>query len=475
MEPVATRVFSLDEAVREALRENPTVDEALAAVRRADAVTAEARSFQLPRLDGRAGFTVQGPIPTFTITSPSPVPGQPPTTQEVAFGKTFTRSFGVNLTYDVDPFGRLRLNRLAAERQENVVRGGLYLTQNELVYAVQNVYLSALRAQELIGVAREAIEAAQEQLRVAQAQFRAGTAPEFDVLRASVQVSNLRQSLVTAQANHRRTLATLAQLTSLEPETRVELVPVVLPPEPDAVAIDTARLAIEPPAEAAPSDSGGLFTDRPLAATRAPRSLQSALAEAFDRRPEVYRAEWSRRAAEARVRFERRGNYPSVNLNAGFQYNPDQTGFAVETKTWSIVANVAIPIWDAGLARARVRQAQADVAAAAAQLESARDVVAEEVKRTLLDLQEATERRRAASANVAQAREALRIARVRYAAGLAPNVEVTDAEAALTEARSNEVNAAYDYLTALANLNRSLGRYAGETLIAQVRQASPTP
>src|SRR3712207_7540239 len=51
-----------------------------------------------------------------------------------------------------------------------------------------------------------------------------------------------------------------------------------------------------------------------------------------------------------------------------------------------------------------------------------------------------------------------------YTAGLAPNVEVTDAEAALTQARANEVNAAYDYVAALANLNRSLGRYASDTL-----------
>ena len=59
-----------------------------------------------------------------------------------------------------------------------------------------------------------------------------------------------------------------------------------------------------------------------------------------------------------------------------------------------------------------------------------------------------------------------------YTAGLAPNVEVTDAEAALTQARTNEVNAAYDYLSALANLNRSLGRYAGDTL-AMLNGAPP--
>jgi outer membrane protein len=458
-------VLSIDEAVQTALRRNPTLEDASASIRRAQAVVQEARAFMRPRLDAQTGLTIQGPIPTFAITQPPTVPGGQARTQEVAFGQTFSRNLSVSGTFDPDPFGRLRANRRIAERSVNVARGSLFVTQNELVFSVQNVYLTALRARELIAVAQEAIEAAREQLRVAEAQFRAGTAPEFDVLRASVQVANLRQSLVTADATYRRTLVSLAELLSLEPQTRVELVPLALPPEPDAVAAVATRRVLEPdgapasgPAETAAS--GGLV----------PQSVETALAEAYSRRPEVYRAEWTRRVAEAQLSLQRKGLTPSVNLGVHFLYTPDQTGFAVETKTWSIVANLAIPIWDAGLTRARVRQARAGVQSASAQAQSARDAVTEEVKRTLIDLEEAADRRRAAAANTVQAREALRIARVRYTAGLAPNVEVTDAEAALTQARSNEVNAAYDYLAALANLNRSLGRYAGDTLAMLVRK-----
>jgi outer membrane protein TolC len=320
----------------------------------------------------------------------------------------------------------------------------------------------------LISVSREAVAAAREQLRVAEAGLRAGTSPEFDVLRASVQVSNNRQGLVTAEANYRRTVASLAELVSLEPTTRLELVPVALPPEPDQVAVATARRALQ----ADPADPEANGPAAPPATIIAPanepaslpQSLETALAEAFTRRPEVFRAEWARRVAESRVRFERRGNLPSVGLGANFNFNPDQTGLAVEQQTYSIIANVAIPIWDAGLARARTRQARADVAAAGAQLRGARNNVAEEVRRALIDLEEARERRRAAVANTAQAREALRIAQVRYTAGLAPTVEVTDAEVALTQARTNEVNAAYDHVGSLANLNRSLGRYASDAL-----------
>ncbi|MBM3457628.1 MAG: TolC family protein [Armatimonadetes bacterium] len=131
------------------------------------------------------------------------------------------------------------------------------------------------------------------------------------------------------------------------------------------------------------------------------------------------------------------------------------------TRSYSLVANLTIPLWDGGVSRARTQQARAEVEQADAQMRTARLQVEEEVRRSWTDQQEAVERRRAAAANTLQAREALRIARVRYEAGLAQNVEVTDAQVALTQARTNEVNAAYDYLAAAANLNRSLGRYVG--------------
>jgi outer membrane protein TolC len=453
----ATRVLALDEAVQLAIRQNPTLEEATAAVRRAEAVVAEVRSFQLPRLDGNAQFTVQGPIPTFMFTSPSTVPGQPGRTQEIAFGKTFTRNFSIAGSYNPDPFGRLGNQREAARRQVNVARGGYYTAQNELVFAVQNVYLTALRAQELVKVQQEALEAAQEQLRVAEAQLRAGTAPEFDVLRARVQVENIRQNLVSAGANVRRAVASLSRLLSIDATSTVELVPVSLPEGAGGVAATTAREVLTPLA-------GGAVVAAPT-----PTTVEAALSQAFTQRPEVYRAEWARRAAEAVVKFERKGRLPDVSLTAGGFYNPDVTGFAAIDKSWSVIANVAIPIWDAGLSRARTRQAQADVDAAAARLGSARDQVAEDVKTSLVDVEDASERRRTAVANVGQAREALRIAQVRYTAGLAPNVEVTDAEAALTLARGNAVNADYDYIAALAALNRALGAYAGDAL-AEMRR-----
>lgn len=458
-------MISIDAAVQQALAQNPSLDQAEAVVRRARGAVDEARTLQLPRADAGATFTQQGPVPTFTFTQPA-APGQPARSQEIQLVKPFTRNFQVGISYDPDPFGRLRANKEAARRSVNAARGQYYTAQNEVVYAVQSLYLQALRSKELIQVAREALQSAQEQLRVSEAGLRAGTAAQFDVLRASVQVANDRQNLVTAEGSYRRAIAALAQVLSMEGTVLIQLVPVVLPPEPDQVAAATARKVLESDKEAALGAGPDLPPGSGILETPVPQSLDKALGEAFNRRPEIYNAEWTRRAAQSRVKYERLGNYPSIQLGANFFYNPDVAGFAAVDKSYSLVANIAIPIWDAGLARARTRQAKANVDIASAQLRTAKDQVTEEVRRALADLEDATERRRSAQANTAQAREALRVARVRYQAGLGTVVETTDAEAALTQARANEVNAGYDYVNALAALNRSLGRYASETLTA---------
>jgi outer membrane protein TolC len=65
-----------------------------------------------------------------------------------------------------------------------------------------------------------------------------------------------------------------------------------------------------------------------------------------------------------------------------------------------------------------------------------------------------------------QARAAFDLARIRYntgvssQAGISPLLEVSDAQAALTLAEQNQVNALYDYNAARVQLDRSAGRLA---------------
>jgi outer membrane protein TolC len=127
---------------------------------------------------------------------------------------------------------------------------------------------------------------------------------------------------------------------------------------------------------------------------------------------------------------------------------------------WQVGVGATLDVFDAGLIRSRVHEAEGARDSAAAALEQARQSVALDVRTALSTLRQAQVNRQTTAANVQQAQEALRIAQVRYRAGVATSVEVTDAQVALTQAQTNQVNAEYDYLDAQAALARAIGRYA---------------
>ncbi|MEM9026398.1 MAG: TolC family protein, partial [Verrucomicrobiota bacterium] len=80
-----------------------------------------------------------------------------------------------------------------------------------------------------------------------------------------------------------------------------------------------------------------------------------------------------------------------------------------------------------------------------------------EVRRAISSLQEAEELVEAATKVVEQAEEALRLADARYSAGAGTQLNVLSARFALTDARTNQLQANYSHLVAVANFERAVG------------------
>ena len=82
------------------------------------------------------------------------------------------------------------------------------------------------------------------------------------------------------------------------------------------------------------------------------------------------------------------------------------------------------------------------------------------MRQAQLDLIEARQRIGTAQKELASAREALRVAEVRYRAGVGTNVEVTDAQVAVARAGQNVADAEFDYQTAIVRLEYATGASA---------------
>jgi outer membrane protein len=118
--------------------------------------------------------------------------------------------------------------------------------------------------------------------------------------------------------------------------------------------------------------------------------------------------------------------------------------------TWSL--------FQGGLTRAQVSEAQANVIGMAAQLDLMRQQVQSDVDGARLALRAAKESLSATREALVNARERLRLAEERYAVGVGSAIELGDAQVALTQASAQAVQADDRLATARAQLLRALGR-----------------
>jgi HAE1 family hydrophobic/amphiphilic exporter-1 len=183
------------------------------------------------------------------------------------------------------------------------------------------------------------------------------------------------------------------------------------------------------------------------------------LQKAYLERPEiklkslgVYIDQWAIEMAKA-------GYRPQVDLAGNLTYTSNnlKTIFNNQQRNWSAGIAVNIPIFEGFSTKAKVDAAKAQYAQARISKDNLVDQVAVDIRKACLDLKQAEAIIRSQRDNVGQAKEALRIAEVSYANGVAINLDVFDAQVSLAQIQKNLAAGIYDYLMAQAYLDRSIG------------------
>jgi outer membrane protein TolC len=148
-------------------------------------------------------------------------------------------------------------------------------------------------------------------------------------------------------------------------------------------------------------------------------------------------------------------------LTGSYSYVTPTAAFGPKNLTWTVTLAANLPIFDGGTTAAKVAQARSDLRSAQAGREQLRQGIALDVRQAYLSVREAQARLEATAKSVEEAREAVRLAEARYAAGVGTSVEVTDAVAAFTGASTNNVTAIYDARISLARLDNAVGAPIG--------------
>ncbi|MCX7600023.1 MAG: TolC family protein [Armatimonadetes bacterium] len=406
-------LLTIDEAVALALRQNRNVLQAEEAVAAARAALDQARALQGWTLAGSARVAAMGPTSSFRMQLPTGAPIEITLTPNTAWqlGLTATQPlYHGGKLYLQELMARLGLDRATLERDA---------TARQVARDVRQLFLTVVQAQQLEQVAAENVSRAARHLQDARARVEAGVAPGFDVVQAEAQVANANDGLVAARAAVEKALGALKTLLAVDVLKPVRLQP---PSAEEYIEVDEAG------------------------------AIRAALAH----RPELAAIERAVRMAETSVRLAQATSKPSIDLFAQYQKQSTE-GFGGHDWNWTLGVQASKLIFDHGLTRASVQQAEAELRRVREMQRQAQEAVALEVYQACVSLREAGEKIAAAEKGVLQAEEAMRIADLRYQEGVSTPVEVTDARTALVSARANLVNARFAYEQAKIALQYAIG------------------
>jgi len=296
-------------------------------------------------------------------------------------------------------------------------------TEIEVAMQARLDYIAAVREQENARVTGELLRQTEERLRVSREEFAAGRVARFNVLRDEAELANVIQ--MDTVARNQAELALIALKTTLG----VDLTSPITLSEP--LKYETLKV-----------------------------SVADGVREAQEKNPEVQSAVKEVEAAAAEVRAALGRYFPEISATWMYDWqrmrNKDEPFEKPEGYSAGLV--ITIPLFDGFMRENAIGTARAKRDRAVEKETLARQQVAKEVNQAALMLQAAEKNVEASGKGLDQAEEQFRIVRERYAGGRGIQLEVLDAQTALTRARFNAVSALADYNSAQAMWLRATGR-----------------
>jgi outer membrane protein TolC len=361
------------------------------------------------------------------------------------FGQPYTYNTNLQLQQSLFQGGRIVAASRAASRIEEAALLSRDETRALLAVDAQAIYFNAALAARIADIQRRNLALADERLAQVVQLEAAGRSSRYDVLRARVERANLEP--LALQAENDRVLAELELKRLLD-------IPVAQP-----VGLTTAldAAAVQALADAAATD-----------------------ATVDGTRPAVRAAELTAQAREAGIRVARADLLPTINASFTFGYLAlpatnglpgrlgetsaalcppgSPAGRLCQNNGWfpdrSFGVQMSWPLFDGLRAKGQIDLAQAQARIADLQLRQVKEEATIDVARARAELTRAQAAFAARSTNVTEAEEAFSLATLRFGRGIGTQLEVSDAQLALLDARTTEARAIFDLYLAVAELAR---------------------
>lgn len=412
--PATQLSLSLNDAIQRGLRYNLALLVGDQTTRSARAAELRARAALLPQVAGRIADTYEM-VNLAAFGFKFSFPGVSIPTIVGPFNVFDARAY---LSQSVLDFTALN-NRRSATQASRAAALSQQDARDIVVQLVASGYLQVLTDEARVDEAQSEVNTAQALYQRALDMKNAGLTPAIDALRAQVELQAEQTRLRGFQNDRAKDLLALDRL-------------IGLPLEQNVVLVDKVPF-------------------KALAALTPSQALDQALKDRSDYKAAdalVRTAEFSRNAAVAE-------RYPAVDLNA--DYGTIGQSVWQNHGTFTLTGSVRISIFDSGRIRADIEQADALLQQRKSEEADLRQRIDQQVRDALLDLQTAADQVAVASSSVDLARQTLTQAQDRFAAGVADNIEVVQAQNAVANASETYISSVYAHNLAKVALARSLG------------------
>ena len=408
-------VLTLDRAIEIAMKQQPSLRQSKAQLEAAQGRVDLARTARNPTiaLDASVGSRSSRSAPTAAA----------PQGNAQFFTHAESTGLGASASWTITDFGRTSANIRAAELNADASGASVATTTLDIRTNVETAYLDAVARRRLVQVAETTVKSEDGHLDQARRFVAAGAKDPIEVAQAQSRDANAKSALAQAQSN-------------------------------EAIALANLRSAI---GWVDPANSPIVSANWPTPSESEPPGLAALVETARKSRPEVVQLDKQLEASEANLDAARAERRPVLSASAQTQWAPGTGDWSPEP-TWSAGLSLTWSLFDGGRAAADARIARANVANAAASRDALLVSLTSQLDSARSQIVANRANVRASTEAVTAARAQLQLAEARYAQGLGSQIELADAQTAVTTAEGNLVSAEFQLATAWAQLHRAIAQ-----------------
>jgi outer membrane protein TolC len=399
--------LSLRDAMDAAVDQNPTVRLFKERIAQAQDVANTQLGQLLPNLSGNVGYSRR---------------------------RFFTGSFGSAATvvgprdfYEARAFLTQNLFSLSLIQKWRAAKAGVdvagldaEVTKRDTMATTGLIYLETLRAKAAVDARKADVALNKELLRLATERKSAGMATSLDVTRAKVQLEDSRQRLLVAENGRDRGKLNLIRAMGLSFDVRLVL------------------------------------TDEMKLVKVSDQSMGEALQIAKENRAELKAQKNRERLASLSLSSVTNERIPSIEAFGDVGLIGNQIPDALTTDNVQVLMRV--PIFDGGQREGRISESRSLVRQEEIRMQDVQYQVALEVRDALITLSSAQQQVAVAEEGLKLSLTELELSRERFAVGVATNLEVTDSQTRVAQARDNLIEGLFTFNASRLSLARAQGQ-----------------